>query len=93
MDAARLNAAAKGHDTALLDKLLTHQRQQHLAAAMAADPVASSPVGAGAPDTAAGIDEAEIGGTEGEADDIAAQRPPNGRYNYRRLDDRLAATR
>jgi hypothetical protein len=81
MDAARINAAAKGHDTTLLDKLLTHQ-QQRLAAPMVA--------GVGSADMAVIVDEAE---GEQEADGAAVQQPPNGRYNYRRLDDRLAATR
>jgi len=87
MDAARLNAAAKGHDTTLLDKLLTHQQQQ-LAAPMVS--------GVGAADIAElidEVDEVDEAAPDAAADGVALQRPPNGRYNYRRLDDALAATR
>jgi hypothetical protein len=88
MDAARLNAAAKGHDTALLDKLLTHQQQQ-LSAPMVSGAGVGAAVFAEALDA---IDEAqsEVGA---EADSAAMQQPPNGRYSHKRLDERLAATR
>jgi hypothetical protein len=64
----------------LLDKLLAHHQQQQVA----------GPLIAGLADMAEVIEEAE---TEGEADGAGLPQPPNGRYNYRRLDDRLAATR
>jgi len=83
MDAARLNAAAKGHDTILLDKLLSHQQQLAI-------PVAAGLVAAESADMVEVIDEVE---TDGATASPAVQQPPTGRYNHRRLDERLAATR